>query len=140
VWQCPGTAISKLIVGISDVDANALRGIAVTAANTANGFWQFTLNKGATWQLLGQVSGKAARLLPADGEQARLRFVPKAGFKGTASITYFAWDRTHGSAGQTVDISLPGRRGGTTAFSTDARGSTITVSPVELQRLSNERN
>lgn len=35
---------------VSDPDAGALRGIAVTAASDFRGTWQFSLNGGATWQ------------------------------------------------------------------------------------------
>ena len=94
-----GTLITSLISSggsgyISDVDAGALQGLAITAADTTSGSWQYTTD-GTTWLALGAVSNINARLLAADGT-TRIRFVPNADFNGTiaAALTFRAWDRT----------------------------------------------
>jgi uncharacterized protein YkwD len=114
----PGTLVSALIGNsITDQDAGALRGIAVTGLNgTASGTWQFSLDGGRTWINFGATSSSAARLLrPTDV----IRFVPRAGFTGWVSLQFRAWDQTSGRAGGTVSlVSLFGSTvGGSTAFS-----------------------
>jgi ELWxxDGT repeat protein/VCBS repeat-containing protein len=123
VLNSNGTPIRSLIAGITDVDGGAMRGIAATAAQTAHGRWEFF--NGSEWKALGAVKGTAARLLPVSTEAGdwRVRFIPNANFHGTASLTYFAWDRTQGVAGGVFDISTSERRGGATAFSTTGRSS-----------------
>jgi hypothetical protein len=60
----PGTRVAALIEGfVTDPDGPA-RGIAVTAAVTTSGTWQFATD-GTTWLPLGAVSTNAARLLAA---------------------------------------------------------------------------
>src|ERR687888_75296 len=81
-----GTKISDLIASggagyISDADSGALQGLAITAANTSNGSWQYTTD-GTTWNALGAVSNTQARLLAADAN-TKVRFQPAANFNGT---------------------------------------------------------
>ena len=97
----PGTLVADLIASaggdrISDPDAGAVEGIAITAANTANGSWQFSTDGGATWQALGAVSTGSARLLAAN---ARVRFQPNLLYSGTITnaLTFRAWDQTSGA-------------------------------------------
>lgn len=117
---------------ISDPDAGALPGIALTAIDKSLGTWQYTLaaNPQATdWinvEAAGAISNSSALLLPAD-TTTRLRFVttllPSHGGDGylllesklNAGITFRAWDRTTGSAGGRANTSS---NGGSTAFST----------------------
>jgi Tol biopolymer transport system component len=133
-----GTPIWMLAQGITDADGSAAqRGLAITSAETANGSWQYTLDGGATWQSLGSVISTSARLLPANGNLSRIRFVPNNDFHGKAVIGYFAWDQTQGSAGDVVDISGFGQRGGSTAFSTTSRSSSLTIAPVNDRPLVN---
>ncbi len=114
-----GTYVSDMVAsGVSDPDAGALRGIAVTAADTSNGVWQFTLD-GSNWQSLGTPALTAAVLLPSDAT-TRLRFVPNANWNGIVTLSYKAWDQTTGAAGGTADASVSG---GTTAFSSNASGT-----------------
>ncbi|WP_414543033.1 DUF4347 domain-containing protein [Nostoc sp. CCY0012] len=56
----------------------------------------------------------------------RIRFVPNSGYKGSADITFRAWDTTNNVANGTtgVDASV---NGGTTAFSTAQETASITV-------------
>ena len=128
-----GTLVTDLIASaggdrITDVDVGALEGIAVTAADTANGAWEYSLNDGGSWLALGSVSATSARLLAAD-TQTRVRLVPNLNFNGTigSAITFRAWDRTTGTNGGTAD---PSTNGGTTAYSTATESAAITVTPV----------
>lgn len=121
-----GTAVSSLISsGITDQDAGALKGMAITAADTTQGTWQFSLDGGATWSALGSVTGSSARLLPADN-LSRVRFCPNGSYLGTLgfALTYRAWDRTTGVSGGTASTSPSG---GTTAFSTTSGWASLTV-------------
>jgi VCBS repeat-containing protein len=123
-----GTPIWMLCEGITDVDAGALRGLAITSASTANGTWQYTLNGGSIWHSLAGVSSSAARLLPANGNLSRVRFIPNNGFTGTSLIGYYAWDQSGDLvAGDVANISNVAHRGGTTPYSINWRSSTITV-------------
>ncbi len=125
----PGTLLSDILASdggapISDVDAGALTGIAVTAVNNSGGVWQFTTD-GSTWIDLSPVSPAAARLLAVDANTA-IRFVPDPLFNGAVDpgITFQAWDQTTGSAGGTGDATV---NGGVTAFSTAGETARIFV-------------
>jgi ELWxxDGT repeat protein len=122
----PGTLVQTLVSGkISDVDANALQGIAITGqTGAANGTWQFSTNGGTTWQNLGTPSESSARLLAADS-LTKIRFVPNAGFTGQVTLRYRAWDRTQGAAGSTLSTS--GLTGTTGPFSTASVTATLSV-------------
>ncbi|MDH5536600.1 MAG: DUF4347 domain-containing protein, partial [Betaproteobacteria bacterium] len=112
----PGTLVSALIAGqVSDVDAGALSGIAVTAVDNTNGAWQFSTDGGGTWTAFGSPTAASARLLAADANTS-VRFVPNANFNGTVTngLTFRAWDQTSGVAGATADATT---NGGGTAFS-----------------------
>ena len=111
----PGTLVSALIPGaaVTDPDAGALEGIAVTSANNSNGSWEYTIDGGTNWLAFGSPSATNARLLKADG-LTKVRFVPNAGYEGTPNITFRAWDQVIGIAGGTTDVSV---NGGVTPFS-----------------------
>jgi hypothetical protein len=120
------TLVSSLLTNaITDPDANALRGIAVTSASNFHGTWQYSTNGGSSWQAMGDVSESAARLLPG---WARVRFVPKADFNGTVKLYYRAWDQTQGEVGGTLGVA--GNTGGTQALSTAYENAALTVTPV----------
>ena len=104
-----GTLVSSLVDfaapagqvdNVTDPDAGALLGIAVTAADTTNGTWFYTTNNGGAWSALGAVSNASARLLAADAN-TRLYFQPNADYNGTLTnaITFQAWDQTSGTNG-----------------------------------------
>jgi hypothetical protein len=124
-----GTSIDDLITSggagyITDVDAGAIQGIAVTGADTTNGSWQYSTDGGATWNALGAVSGSNARLL-ARSATTKIRFVPNADYTGnTPTITFRAWDRTSGSNG---DLATTSPNGGITAVSSDTDTAGVTV-------------
>jgi hypothetical protein len=118
------TLISTLLgASVSDVDASALEGIAVTDI-TGNGAWQFSINGGTTFVNFGAVSEGSALLLRGTD---RIRFVPAANTNGEAAITFRAWDRTVGTAGLTGDASV---NGDTTAFSDAQETTSVTVLPL----------
>ncbi|MCC6609877.1 MAG: DUF4347 domain-containing protein [Burkholderiales bacterium] len=113
---------------VTDVDAGAQLGIAVTAADTANGSWFYSTNGGGTWVALGLVADNSARLLAADAS-TRIYFQPNANWNGTlaSAITFRAWDQTSGANGALADTTA---NGGTTAFSAATDTASITVTAV----------
>ncbi len=125
-----GTTIASITAGVTDVEAGALKGIAIVGAPTGGGKWQFTLDGGNTWTNFPATSHSNARLLPANGTLSRVRFVPNQGFIGNSGLLYFAWDQTQGTAGGTLDISTVNKRGGMTAFSDGHHFSTLLINPV----------
>ena len=119
---------SGQVDNVTDVDSGALLGIAVTAADTANGIWWYSTNNGSSWNALGAVASNNARLLAADAN-TRLYFQPNADYNGTlaTAITFRAWDQTSGSNGTLADTTS---NGGTTAFSTATDTASLTVNAV----------
>ena len=113
---------------VTDVDSGALLGIAVTAADTANGTWYYSTDNGTNWNALGAVASNNARLLAADAN-TRLYFQPNANYSGTlaTAITFRAWDQTSGTNGTLADTTS---NGGTTAFSTATDTASLTVNAV----------
>ena len=111
---------------ITDVDRDALEGMAIIEATSGNGTWQYSVTAGATWLTFPAVSNTSAVLL---NEMSRIRFVPAPGYSGSASFAFRAWDQSAGREnGQTgIDVSL---NGGTTAFSAQSETVTIEVLPV----------
>ena len=122
----PGTPVSGILgVSVSDPDAGAVAGIAVTGLDTANGSWQYSLDGGTSYSGFGAVSGTSATLLTAS---ALMRFLPNANYNGTATISYQAWDTTSGSNGASgVDVSVSGAA---TAFSTASETASLTINAV----------
>jgi hypothetical protein len=125
--QPPGNAVASLLgKAVTDANAGALHGIALTAADNGHGAWQYSLNGGLTWQNVGAASASAALLLR---DIDKLRFVPAPDFSGTAMVSYKAWNRTVGAAGGIADLTAVGS-GGRTAFSTATQTASITVTFV----------
>jgi len=114
---------------ITDVDDNALEGMAIIEATSGNGTWQYSLTAGATWLTFPAVANTSAVLL---NEMSRIRFVPAPGYSGWASFAFRAWDQSAGREnGQTgVDVSI---NGGTTAFS--AQSDTVTIEVLAVNDL-----
>ena len=104
------------------------QGIAITAADAANGSWWYSTDNGASWNALGTPSAASSRLLASDAG-TRIAFQPNANYNGTiaTAITFRAWDRSSGSNGGTADTSS---NGGTTAFSSATDTASLTVNPV----------
>lgn len=122
----PGTRIDVILSSaVVDADAGALKGAAITAADTSNGAWQYSRDNGTNWLALGAVSETSAQLLAAD---ALLRFVPIADdWNGEASVQLRAWDQTSGVNGGLADVSV---NGGATAFSAESALALLTVNAV----------
>ena len=110
---------------VTDVDSGALSGIAITAADSTNMTYYYSLNSGATWSALGAVSNTSARLLAAKATN-RIYGQPAPSFNGTVSsaITFRAWDQTSGSDG---GLASTATSGGTSAFSTATDTASLTV-------------
>ena len=132
-----GTLVSSLVDfaspagqvdNVIDPDAGALLGIAVTAADTTNGTWYYSVDDGTNWNALGAVADNNGRLLAADAN-TRLYFQPNANYNGTqgSAITVRAWDQTSGSNGALADTST---NGGSTAFSSATDTASLVVNPV----------
>ena len=120
------TQVSTLVSGaVTDPDAGALRGIAVTSASNFWGTWQFSLNGGTTWQAMNEPTSSAALLLPG---WAHVRFLPKADFNGTVKLYYRAWDQTAGTVGGALNIA--GNVGDTKSLSTAYDSASLTIKPV----------
>jgi hypothetical protein len=132
-----GTLVSDILARgaggnpISDVDAGAQRGIAITGFDATFGMFQFTLatsnpaeSDWTDFNSAGPVTNESSLLLP---ETARIRFnnvfiphhsggVPflPLGTMLNTGLTFRAWDRSSGNSGGRGDSST---NGGTTAFS-----------------------
>jgi uncharacterized delta-60 repeat protein/CSLREA domain-containing protein len=126
-----GQSVASLIASlggdpITDVDAGALEGIAITSATWSddNGWFEYSLDAGGNWSRIISPGVSTALLLRADD---LIRFVPQGYGAETASITFRAWDRSSGVPGGTADTTV---NGGTTAFGTTTRSAAITTDSV----------
>ncbi|PWC68100.1 hypothetical protein, partial [Azospirillum sp. TSH58] len=128
-----GFAVSKLVglngsgpANVTDADAGAVTGIALTGANESYGRWWFSTDNGATWSLVGAVNDSDSALLLRTTD--RLYFQPNAAVPATVNgaLTIRAWDQTTGSAGSKVAVTL----GAGSAFS--AATDTVTLHPGVL--------
>lgn len=134
-----GTDIATLVVNGSITDANGSPGeaIAVTAVDNTHGAWQYSTDNGTSWVNFSATTGQvvnlssAARLLDGSltaGSTQLVRFIPNADYNGSADITFRAWDKSTGSAGNTADTTS---NGGSTAFSSATDTAAITITPVQ---------
>ncbi|MBB3267315.1 hypothetical protein FHW79_004968 [Azospirillum sp. OGB3] len=128
-----GFAVSKLVglngsgpANVTDTDAGAVVGIALTGANESYGRWWFSTDNGATWSLVGTVNDSDSALLLRATD--RLYFQPNAAVPATVNgaLTIRAWDQTTGSAGSKAAVTL----GAGSAFS--AATDTVTLHPGVL--------
>jgi len=118
------TIVTIVGASITDPDASAQLGVAITGRTSGNGSWQYSIDGGSTWNAVGTPSDTAALLLRASD---LVRFVPNGQDGTTATLTYRAWDQTSGVAGTTVDTAA---NGGSTAFSVAKDTATINVAAV----------
>ena len=109
---------------ITDSDAGAIEGIAITSRSNAGGDWEYSLNGGTTWTAVGSVQDDQALLLRATD---RIRFVPSTDTPLTAILRVRAWDQTVGTPGTKVDTAI---NGGTTAFSIEKASMTLAVTNI----------
>ncbi|MDP1611757.1 MAG: VCBS domain-containing protein, partial [Sulfuritalea sp.] len=124
-----GSLVSAFTGGISDADAGAVKGIAISGTVETNGTWYYSTNNGSTWTSVGAVNATSALLLANDGN-TRLYFAPTANWNNTTAnslLTLAAWDQTSGTAGTKVDASVTG---GTTSFSAATDTIDVTVTAV----------
>jgi hypothetical protein len=74
-----GSLVSSFMGGVTDVDAGALKGMAITGVDTTQGTLWFSLNGGSTWTEVTQtLSNTNAFLIGSDADN-RLYFKPVAG-------------------------------------------------------------
>ncbi|MEO8401515.1 MAG: DUF4347 domain-containing protein, partial [Gammaproteobacteria bacterium] len=120
-----GQAVSSFLGTVTDPNAGALKGIAITSLGTAtNGTWQYSIDAGQTWTAFPTISASTSLLL---GSTDSIRFVPNGIGGGGGTFTYRAWDQTSGRPGITASTSTTG---GTTAFSSNSTTATIVSSAV----------
>ncbi|MCW5590151.1 MAG: cadherin domain-containing protein [Legionellales bacterium] len=124
-----GNLISEILSSdggdpISDVDSGAVEGIAIYNLNSSNGTWEYSTDNGSNWSAVGAVDANNALLLRATD---KIRFIPDGENSDTASVDFYAWDQTSGTAGNKVDVTT---RGTTTAFSTASETASVTVTAV----------
>ncbi|PUE47863.1 hypothetical protein B9Z47_08305 [Limnohabitans sp. 2KL-1] len=132
-----GVLVSTLVGGVSDIDAGAVKGIAITDVNTAKGTLYYSLNGGTNWTELTDATTSTARLLKADADN-RVYFKAAATTAGAVAdaLTFRAWDTTTGTEGQTANVTPSG---GTTAFSqTPDTVSEYVVQPVTINVVSTD--
>jgi hypothetical protein len=129
----PGQLVSAVLAGLGGSPigdtAGAHRGIAITAADSANGTWQYSLNSGGLWQNFPTVANTSALTLASDAS-TKIRFVPNLNYNGSAAITFKAWDQSQGVNGQTFDITHVVAAAGASPFSTATVTATQTVNFV----------
>jgi hypothetical protein len=114
-----GTQIGKLLAGVAITDTpKALKGIAIVGVDNSNGKWQYSVSPNVWIDV--NFAGLTSAVLLAD--TSKIRFVPNAGFTGTASFSFTAWDRTAGQAGDRINTLS-----GLNSFSVDSEVATITV-------------
>lgn len=120
-----GQTVASIIgSSITDVDAGAVQGIALTGTNNGNGHWQYSIDGGNTWNTVGSLATDTGILLRASD---KVRFLPDAQNATTASFSFRAWDGSVGTAGTTTSTAVTG---GTSAFSLAQDSASITVTPV----------
>jgi Cadherin-like/Beta-propeller repeat/Bacterial Ig domain/FG-GAP-like repeat len=134
-----GTSISQLIDlssvaggldNVTDNDAEALTGIAITTANTTNGRWYYSIDEGTSWTEFPTTPLAENRaLLLADN--ARIYFQPNPTFLGDIAnaFTFRAWDRTSGTNGGIAN-TVGNNSGGFTAFSANVETVSTSVIPA----------
>lgn len=125
-----GSLVSALVSlgsNVTDADAGAVTGVALTAVDASQGTWYYSVNGGTSWVAVGAVSGTSALLLRSTD---RLYFQPNANVTGgiDPAVTFRAWDQTSGTAGTKVDASV---NGNATAFSTATDTASVTVTDVD---------
>ena len=116
-----GDTIASIISdgAITDADG-AVEAIALTALDTSNGLWEYSLN-GSNWQQITVLSESNALLL--DGTD-KIRFLPNTDYIGTANFSFRAWDKSLGNAGEFTDTTI---NGGETAFSSAVDTAEISI-------------
>ena len=130
-----GVLVNSLVGGITDVDAGAVTGIAITGVNTG-GTLYYTLDGGTTWTSFTDFTNNRALGILSDSDN-RVYFVPASGDVGTVSsaLTFRAWDQAGGAAEGAVTWFT-----GTTASYSTATDtiSQYVVKPVTINAVSTD--
>ncbi|MBF0340560.1 MAG: DUF4347 domain-containing protein, partial [Magnetococcales bacterium] len=124
-----GTTVGSLFAAadITDPDPVPLEGVAIYAQSNAGiGQWEYRVDGGAWNTFPPPLNTNHALLLKSTDE---IRFVPDNSNGGQPTLSFYAWDRTSGTAGTTVNATT---RGGITAFSSGAGTikGTVNAAPV----------
>ena len=132
-----GMLVADLIVGaFSDVDDGA-QGIAVVAADSSHGFWQYQLASESAWIEFPASLGEGGALLLYADSMTRIRFVPAAGYFSTTgagpTISFRAWDRSN-------ETGSTGSLNGTTGDASTAGGSMPFSAALGTASIAVERN
>lgn len=114
---------------ISDADVGAVSGIAITAASTTNGYWEYSADN-SNWTAVPTVSTTSALVLSAANY---LRFVSTGPDGVTATLDFVAWDQTDGNTSGTTGVD-------TTATFTPTSTSPFSASSNTLSVLVNDLN
>ncbi|MBL4919002.1 DUF4347 domain-containing protein [Szabonella alba] len=131
-----GSTVAEILsasgLTISDVDlepGTEAQAIAVTALDSTNGSWQFKIADGQ-WSAVDIGAVNAGNALLLDAGDA-LRFLPSLDWNGTVeqAVTFRAWDKTAGNAGDYVDLAA--NAGGTGSVSLESGTADITVEGVD---------
>ncbi len=145
-WTGSGAAFSPVLPGdtnpagdtvsavfgnyFHDIDPGTTAGIAIVAVTgAANGAWQYSTLGGSGWTGFNTVSTHAALLLAGSD---LIRYVPNAGFAGSATLQAYAWDGSTGNDGGTANLTGSGKTGGATAFSTTTITATMRVNTAPV--------
>jgi RHS repeat-associated protein len=126
-----GSTIASVFgANLHDDNASVTLGVAITGA-TGNGAWQYQASGSATWNTLPAVSNTAALLLSAND---LIRFVPKNGSSGVATITALACDSSVAADGGTLNPTmLPATAISATALTATAAVNTApTLQPATV--------
>lgn len=109
---------------LSNSTAQSVTGIAIIAANTTIGTWQYSIDNQATWSSMTSISASSAVHLDRTDF---IKFVPSTTTSnGTTSIQLRAWDKTNmGSLTNRIGNASAG--GSTTAYSTNTPTLTCQV-------------
>jgi Fibronectin type III domain len=128
----PGDSISSiisylLINGAYTPDEGSSDGLAIYGAANNNGYWQFSLNNGASWTTISGLTtnqfGNHLLLASANGNSL-IRFIPNNAFIGTATLSYRIWDTRSNASGTYVNNP---QVGGVTPFSAGVATAAIQV-------------
>jgi hypothetical protein len=104
---------TELTSKITDVDTDSTfnnLGIAVVAmSETDAGSWEYSTDAGVNWSNFSDLSSPLneanAFLIDASNTQGQIRFVSNQDNGETATLNFFAWDQSSGTAGTQVDIT-----------------------------------
>src|SRR5204862_417652 len=101
-----GTLVSTLLSAtVSDIDAGAVQGIAITGATSSNGNWQFSIDGGTTYTSFGSYAPGTALLLAATD---LVRFNPNAQNGATDTFSYQPCLHATLTIGTTANASTSG--------------------------------